>query len=65
MCDKAVNIYPSTIKFVPEYLLTQEMCDKAVNILIFLHLTLFPIDIKLEKCARESFMKTFLNCVLS
>ena len=31
ICDKAVNTYPSTIKFVPECFMTQEMCDKAVN----------------------------------
>ena len=31
MCDKAVNTYPSTIKFVTECFMTQEMCDKAVN----------------------------------
>ena len=31
MCDKTVNTYPSTIKFVPEFFMTQEMCDKAVN----------------------------------
>ena len=31
MCDNALNTHPSTIKFVPEYLMTQEMCDKAVN----------------------------------
>ena len=28
---KAVNTYPSTIRFIPENLLTQEMCNKAVN----------------------------------
>ena len=31
MCDEAVDTYPSTIKFVPECFMTQEMCDKAVN----------------------------------
>ena len=31
MCDKAVDTYPSTIKFVPECFVTQGMCDKAVN----------------------------------
>ena len=30
--DKAVNTYPSTVKFVSEFLMTQKMCDKAVNI---------------------------------
>ena len=28
LCDKAVDIYCSTIKFVSECFLTQEMCDK-------------------------------------
>ena len=31
MPDKAVNTYPSTIKFVPECFMTQKMCDKAVK----------------------------------
>ena len=31
MCDKAVNNYLSTIKFVSECLITQEMFNKAVN----------------------------------
>ena len=32
MCDKAVNIYPSMIHLVPECIMIQEICDKAVNI---------------------------------
>ena len=35
MCDKAANTYLSTIKFVPGCFMTQEMCDKAVNICFF------------------------------
>ena len=35
MCDKAVDTYPSTIKFVPECVMTQEMCDITVNICFF------------------------------
>ena len=35
MCDKVVDTYPSTIKFVPECFRTQEMSDKLVNILSF------------------------------
>ena len=31
MRDKAVDTYPSAIKFVPECFMTEEMCDKAVN----------------------------------
>ena len=30
MCDKAVDTYPSTIKFVPECFMTQKMCGKPV-----------------------------------
>ena len=40
MCDKAVNTYPSTIRFVPEYLMTQEMCDKAVNRCFFVFVSI-------------------------
>ena len=31
MSDKAVNVYPSTIEYVPDRFRTQEMCDKAVD----------------------------------
>ena len=31
-CDKALDTYPSTIKFFPEFFMTQEMCDRAVII---------------------------------
>ena len=30
-CDKAVNTYPSKIEFVPQFVITQEVYDKAVN----------------------------------
>ena len=48
MCDRAVNTYPSTIKFVPECFMAHEMCDKAVH-RCFLYLILFLIGIKLKK----------------
>ena len=35
MCDKAVDTYPSTIKYFPECYMTKEMCDKAANTYIF------------------------------
>ena len=35
MCDKAVDTYPPTIKFVPECYNTQEIRDKAVHICFF------------------------------
>ena len=31
MCDKAVSTYSSTMKFVPECIMTKEMCSKAVS----------------------------------
>ena len=31
MCNKAVDNYPQALDFVPEYLITLKMCDKAVN----------------------------------
>ena len=31
MCDKAVDIHPSVIQFVPEFFKKQEMHGKAVN----------------------------------
>ena len=56
MCDKAVSTYSSTIKCVTECLMTQEMCDKAVN-RCFLYFILLLIDIKLKKCVTELFLK--------
>ena len=36
MCDKAVSTYSSTMKFVPECIMTKEMCSKAVSRCFFL-----------------------------
>ena len=36
MCNKVVNTYLSTTRFVPQYYKTQEMSDKAVNTLFFI-----------------------------
>ena len=36
MFDKAVIASPSTIKFVPERFMTEEMCEKAVNRCFFI-----------------------------
>ena len=41
VCDKDVNTYPLTIKFVPEWLITQEMCDKPVTRCLFLFDSIF------------------------
>ena len=54
MCDKAVSTYPSTIKFVSECVMTQEMCDKTVK-KIFLYLILLVINIKLKICVTDLF----------
>ena len=55
--DRATNTYSSTIKFVPECVMTQEMYDETMN-KCFLYLILFIIDIKLKKRAAELFLKT-------
>ena len=36
MCNKATDNYSHALEFVPECFKTQNMCDKAVKILIFL-----------------------------
>ena len=59
MCDKAVNTYPSTIKFVSECYKTQEMCNKSVN-RFFLYLILFPIDMRPKERVTELFPKAAL-----
>ena len=48
MCDKAVDTHSSTIKFVPECFLTQEMCDKGVNRCFFV-LDFIPDRYKTKK----------------
>ena len=55
MCDKAVDTYPSTIKFVPECFMTREMCDNGVNSYFFYSILLL-IGIKLQKCVIELFL---------
>ena len=50
--NKALNTYLSVIQLVPECYETQEICDKAVLLLVFLHLILFLIDIGLKKCVK-------------
>ena len=49
MWDKALDTSLSTIKFVRECFMTQEVLDKAVHI-FFSYLILFLISIKLKKC---------------
>ena len=56
MCDRPVDTYPSTLKFVLECYKTQETYIKAVN-RCFLYLLLFLIDIKPKKCMTELFLK--------
>ena len=56
MCDKVFNTDPSTIKFVLECLITQEMWDKAVNRYFFV-VILFLIGIKLKKFVTVLFPK--------
>ena len=41
MCDKAVNTYPSITRFAPESLMTQRMCDKAVERCFFVSDSIF------------------------
>ena len=59
MCDKTSNTHTSAIKFVPEYFMTQEICDKAVN--SFFYLILFLKCIKLKKCVTKLFLKILVE----
>ena len=54
MCDKAVDAYISTIKFVPECFMTLEMCDQAVNRFFFVFASI-PAQYKTqEMCDRHA-----------
>ena len=57
---KLPNTYPSTMRFVPECLMTQKVCGKAVN-RCFSYLILFLINIKLKKCATVLFVKILFS----
>ena len=59
MCDKAVYAYPSTTKFFPECYKAQEMCNKVAIRCFFLFFILFMIDVKLNKCMTELFLRIF------
>ena len=52
MCDKAVDNYPHELEFVSECCKSQRMCNKAVDKCTFL----FPINTRLKKCVRKSFL---------
>ena len=60
MCDKAVNTYPSAIRFVPERFMTQEMCNKAVNICFFAFDSISDLYKTQEMCYRVVFEDPFL-----
>ena len=47
-CDAAANIYPFTIKLIPEYFVTQK-CKIKQLIDVFLYIILFLINIKYKK----------------
>ena len=56
MCDRAVNTYDSTIKFVPGCYISQEMCDKTVNSFCSSFIN-FLNDVNIKKCVAELFLK--------
>ena len=65
MCDKADSTYPSTIKFVPECVMSQEMYDKAVNRCFFLFYSI-PNQYKIqETCDRLVSDDPFFDSILS
>ena len=51
-CDKALDTYPSTIKFFPESFMTQEMCDRAVIIWFFVFDSIVDCCKTQEMCDR-------------
>ena len=59
-CDKAVNTYPSTIKFVPKCFMTQEMCDKTINRCFFVFNSIPDWYKTQEICDRVVFEDLFL-----
>ena len=56
MCDRAVSTYDSTIKVVPGYYKSREMCDKAVNSFYSSFIN-FLNDVNIKKCVASLFLK--------
>ena len=52
MCNKAVNTYPFTMRFILEYYKVQEMCDKVVNSCFFVFHSACDRDKTQEICDR-------------
>ena len=64
MFDKTVSTYLSTIKFVPECFMTQEMRDKAVNRCRFVFSSM-PDQHKSREMCDSYFWVSFFNSILS
>ena len=62
MCDKAVDNYHHTIKFVPDYYMTHFMIK--LSILILLQWNLFLTDLRLQKRVIEPLIDVFLYLIL-
>ena len=60
MFDKTVSIYTSTTKFIPECVMTQEMCDKAVNRCFFVFYSITNQYKTQEMCDRVGSDNPFL-----
>ena len=60
MCEKAVDSYPSTIKFVPECIMTQEMCNKAANRYYFVFNSI-PDRYKTQEICDKVFLKILFS----
>ena len=62
MSDKAVDTYPSAMQFASDGYKTQEMCNKPFA---FLYLILFPVNVKLKKCAIKLLILAVLYLIQS
>ena len=59
MCDKAIDIYPSAIKFIPECFLTHEMCDIVTNMFSYI-----PDRYKTQESWVSCFQRSFFDIIL-
>ena len=68
MCDKAVNTYLTTVKFVSESYKTQEVCNKTVNRCFFVFDSIPDWYKTQEKCKKvvsaDPFLKAPINIKL-
>ena len=62
ICEKAVDSYPSTIKFVPQCFMTQEIYDKQLR--CFFVFDSIPDWYETQEICKSYFWRSLFNSIL-